>query len=139
MLGLIAENLHVETPPYFPWAGLYETRDEWLAKCVPWLGTVYDFPSLTVEQMIADGDKVVALVRQGILESEDEAVHIESWKVKDGKPSSSPCSVSTRDRFTKGLRRSAPKRDRVLWAGLKRRPCPLIFDPDTALTGRIDA
>lgn len=85
LLGLIAENVHVDTPPYLPWAGPYETRDEWLAKCVPMLGTVYDFPSLTVDHMIAEGDRVVVRVHQKTLESEDEVVHIESWKVKDGK------------------------------------------------------
>lgn len=85
IVRVLDENIIVTPPPYWPWAGPYTNREDWLAKCLPMIGTVYDMSSLTCTKLIAEGDEVVASLKGRVLESGEEIEGLEIWKIRDGK------------------------------------------------------
>ena len=84
--ALLDEHLHVQPPPFLPWGGPYESRQEWSEHCIPKLTEVYDLRDLEVRQLVADENTVVSLILITVKNADrSKVLHQETWTLQDGK------------------------------------------------------
>jgi ketosteroid isomerase-like protein len=84
MLALLDENITTASAPYLPWGGPWRDRQEFLENCVPQLAAAYDFSRMSVEEVIANGNKAVATVKC-FARSGEQVINVEVWTVEHGK------------------------------------------------------
>ena len=82
-LGVLAADVEIHEPPFLPYGGVHRGQGEviaFLQKAAPLVAP----GKLAVEQLIADGDTVVAVLTLGLSNGTD-AVVTEIWRMADGK------------------------------------------------------
>jgi ketosteroid isomerase-like protein len=72
-------------PRYLPWGGETLGAAAFLKKVLPQLGNVFDFDRFACDTLVAEGDRVVALVDIGIRDSKATVTVSEHWTLDAGK------------------------------------------------------
>jgi ketosteroid isomerase-like protein len=83
-LGVLDPQIEVREPDGLPHGGTYRGLDElkgMFAKAAP----VLDSSKLAIEELTADEDRVVALLRIPLRGCDGDAVISEHWRLRDGK------------------------------------------------------
>ena len=83
-LAALDPQIEVREPEGLPHGGTYRGLDElkgMFAKAAPLL----DSSRLAIEELTADGDRVVALLRIPLRSGDGDAVISEHWRLRDGK------------------------------------------------------
>ena len=75
-------------PNYLPWGGVHLGAEFFRASVLPTLPDVLDFSRFSYDVLIAEGEKVVALINIGLTGQSDMIKISEHWTVKDGKAAS---------------------------------------------------
>jgi ketosteroid isomerase-like protein len=83
-LGVLDETIEVREPDALPYGGTYRGIGELLGMFAK-AGPVLDSSKMHVEQLVADDDTVVALLRIPLRSGTGEALLSEHWRLKDGK------------------------------------------------------
>ncbi|TCM14237.1 ketosteroid isomerase-like protein [Novosphingobium sp. PhB165] len=72
-------------PDYLPWGGVHLGAAFFRDEVLPKLPEVLDFARFSYEVLVAEGDKVVALINIGITGTDKMLKISEHWAVTDGK------------------------------------------------------
>ena len=72
-------------PSYVPLGGRRHTAESFRDEVEPHLAKMLDFTRFKYESLVAEGDRVVALVSIGIAGTGDSVLISEHWTVRDGK------------------------------------------------------
>jgi ketosteroid isomerase-like protein len=83
-LAVLDSGVEVIVPPALPYGGTYRGVREFIAM-LPKAAPVLDTDNLVVESLIADADRVVAILRVPLRSGAGEAVILENWRMLDGK------------------------------------------------------
>ena len=83
-LGALDDEIVVHEPDCLPYGGVTRGLREFLA-VLPKAGAVLDASKLEVEELVADGDSVVAIIRIGVRGGPDDVRLAEHWRLCDGK------------------------------------------------------
>jgi ketosteroid isomerase-like protein len=83
-LGVLDEQIEVREPDSLPHGGTYRGLDE-LKGMFAKAGPVLDSARLTIEELTADEDRVVALLRIPLRGGGGDALISEHWRLRDGK------------------------------------------------------
>ncbi len=75
-------------PNYLPWGGVHRGASFFREEVLPNLPDVLDFGRFSYDELIADGDHVVALVNFGITGGDTMVKISEHWTVNNGKATS---------------------------------------------------
>lgn len=76
-------EVEVHEPPYLPYGGVYRGR-EGFAALFGEATKVLDLPSLTIDSVTADAEKVVLLMTARHIASGEDVIVTEHWRPEDG-------------------------------------------------------
>jgi ketosteroid isomerase-like protein len=71
-------------PNYLPWGGETRSADGYLTVVLPQVAAYLDFRRFSYESLIAEGDRVVALINVGVVGTQEIIQISEHWHLKDG-------------------------------------------------------
>jgi ketosteroid isomerase-like protein len=83
-IGVLDPAIEVHEPPCLPYGGSFSGIQEVLGmfgKAGPYL----DSSQMVVEQLVADGDRVVAVLKMPLRDGSGAALMSEHWLLRDGK------------------------------------------------------
>jgi ketosteroid isomerase-like protein len=83
-LGVFDDGVVVSEPACLPYGGTFTGLDEVKAMLMK-AGPVLDSGKMVVEEIVADGDHVVAMLRIPLRDGSADAVIAEYWVFRDGK------------------------------------------------------
>jgi ketosteroid isomerase-like protein len=83
-LAVLDDDVVVYEPDALPYGGVYEGRSVFVAS-LPAAGALLDASRLVVEDLVAEGDKVVALIRVAVRGGVPDALVTEHWTMREGK------------------------------------------------------
>ncbi len=83
-LAVLDEGIVVHEPDFLPYGGTANGREAFV-RLLPKAAALLDISRLVVDELIAEGDSVVALFRIGLAGSNAEARLAERWLMRDGK------------------------------------------------------
>ena len=86
VFALVHDDIVVEPPAEFPWRGPHNSASAWRENALPMIGAVHDRSGMKVE-LVAEGDRCIAIIEIGLNGVEDVVQYIEVWTVRDGKAS----------------------------------------------------
>jgi hypothetical protein len=75
----------VHAPNYLPWGGSHRGTEHFLRLVLPQVAKVLDFSRFAYESITAEEDRVVALIRVGVVGSNALIKISEHWVLKDEK------------------------------------------------------
>jgi ketosteroid isomerase-like protein len=75
-------------PNYLPWGGVHAGAAFFRDQVLPTLPEVLDFGRFSYDVLLAEGERVAALVNFGITGSDADIKISEHWTVRDGKATS---------------------------------------------------
>lgn len=82
-LGALDQEIEIVEPDCLPYGGVYRGTDEVLA-FLQQAAAVVEPGRLAIEDLLAEGDRVVAVLRLGLRDG-SEALVSEHWRLRDGK------------------------------------------------------
>jgi hypothetical protein len=78
------QDIVVEIPAFLPHGGIHRGLPDLLANLAKGAGLV-DLATIRVEELIADGEHGFVAIRLNIIESDEESVLAEHWRVRGDK------------------------------------------------------
>ncbi|MBA3741455.1 nuclear transport factor 2 family protein [Sporichthya sp.] len=84
VLGLLAEDILVTEPSFLPYGGTYKGREAFQAFAGDAMQHL-DVAKMVVERIIADGDRVIAILRVRALGTGEDVVLAEESLVREGQ------------------------------------------------------
>ena len=79
------KNFICSAPNYLPWGGETRSADGYLTVVLPQVAAYLDFRRFSYENLVAEGDRVVALINVGVVGTRDIIQISEHWHLQDGK------------------------------------------------------
>jgi ketosteroid isomerase-like protein len=73
------------TPRYLPWGGDVHGAVAFIARVLPQIARVLDFGRFSCDSLLAEGDRVVALIDVGIRDTRASVKVSEHWRLDAGK------------------------------------------------------
>lgn len=83
-LGALSPDVVVFEPAFLPYGGTYRGIDG-MQTLLGRVGSIYDIGGMVVEHLVADGDRVIGLIRMPIIGTASSAVIAEMSMLRDGK------------------------------------------------------
>jgi ketosteroid isomerase-like protein len=83
-LGVLHPDIVVQEPEFLPYGGVCNGLEEFMEK-LPVARTVVDSSRLEILALTAEDDRVAALLRVGVRDSEATVDMSEHWRLVDGK------------------------------------------------------
>jgi ketosteroid isomerase-like protein len=74
-----------EAPDWLPIGGVHHGIDAFVNTVMPGAGALVDVRSVTVDHIVVDGDIAVVFLRSKLIDTGEEVVVIEDFRVRDGK------------------------------------------------------
>ncbi len=78
------ENFTVTAPNYLPWGGTHHGA-AFFRNALRDIGDIFDFSRFSYEELIAEGNHVVALFRVGVKGTDATVTISDHWIIRDGK------------------------------------------------------
>ncbi|HEX4182473.1 MAG TPA: hypothetical protein VHY34_04380 [Caulobacteraceae bacterium] len=82
---LVADDFTTTAPNYLPWGGTHLGGSFFRDQVLPNLPDVLDFSRFSYDVLLAEGEKVVALIDVGVAGTGDVVKISEHWTVRDGQ------------------------------------------------------
>lgn len=85
VLACLADDLIVHEPPYLPYGGEYHGVTEFQTGVITQVVQHLDVSGLVVDRMIAEGDRVIGIIRMPALATGGDILLAEESVIRDGK------------------------------------------------------